>query len=90
MGEYKQNMLNVSSGYYSEIEQFTLKNKLQPLIQIDGNVTDIVHLQHIYHCREPAVTVMYLNLFDSCYIKQMYLIKNFHIRDLDNIYKHNI
>ncbi len=29
MGEYKQNMLNVSFGfYYSEIEQFTLKTKL--------------------------------------------------------------
>ena len=41
MGEYKQNMLNVSSGYYSEIEQFTLKNKLQPLIQIEGDVTGI-------------------------------------------------
>ena len=47
MGEYKQNMLNVSSGYYSEIEQFTLKNKLQPLIQIDGDVTRT--LQHIRH-----------------------------------------
>jgi hypothetical protein len=41
MGEYKKNMLNVSSGYYSEIEQFTLKNKLQPLIQIDRDVTGI-------------------------------------------------
>ena len=41
MGEYKQNMLNESSGYYLEIEQFTLKNKLQPLIQIDGDVTDL-------------------------------------------------
>ena len=38
MGEYKQNILNVSSVHYSEIEEFTLKNELQPLIQI-GDVT---------------------------------------------------
>ena len=44
MGEYKQNMFNVSFGYYSEIEQFTLKNKLQPLIQIDGDVAGKIDL----------------------------------------------
>ncbi len=69
MGEYKQNILNVSSGYYSEIEQFTLKNKLQPLIQIDGDVTDI---SNIYIIVENLRLLLYHHSYDSCYIKQIF------------------
>jgi len=60
MGEYKQNMLNVSSGYYSGIEQFTLKNKLQPLIQIDG---DVIGIQLI--ADEPKLQISLLGIYQK-------------------------